>query len=404
MAERSAPREEEPGRKGLWLGILAYRWASLAWMTVLALRVGDLRRPELGWAAIGATAAWVAWFTVSRGWQRPASRFFDLGLAAALLLVTGLVMQRGDVVGDHPFFAAAYPLASILTWAAAREIKGGILSALALSIPFALSRPLNGTGFAELSPGQLTAILNGVVYYLLAGGAVGLVARTLRRAAEELRRANEEVARERDRAARLAERESLARQIHDSVLQALAMVHKRGKELGAQTAVPGRDVLGLAEMAAQQERTLRSMIQRGPEEPPQGTASLRDALEDAAGDADVPVTVTAIGPIWLPAHEADELAAAVRQALENVGMHASASKASVFAEEEDGHVVVSVRDDGVGFSYDEERMLAEGKLGILKSMKGRIEDLGGSMRLDTAPGKGTEVEFRVPVHPGGVTG
>ena len=59
-------------------------------------------------------------------------------------------------------------------------------------------------------------------------------------------------------------------------------------------------------------------------------------------------------------------------------------------------IVVSVRDDGVGFRYDEERLRREGKLGMLRSMKGRIEALGGSMRVVSMPGPGTEVEFRLP--------
>ncbi|MFY9586848.1 MAG: ATP-binding protein, partial [Actinomycetota bacterium] len=93
---------------------------------------------------------------------------------------------------------------------------------------------------------------------------------------------------------------------------------------------------------------------------------------------------------------ADELAAAVREALANVAEHAHASRAVVFADEEDGAVVVSVRDDGIGFSYDEARLRAEGKAGVLKSMKGRVEEFGGRMLVRAAPGGGTEIEFRTP--------
>jgi signal transduction histidine kinase len=59
-------------------------------------------------------------------------------------------------------------------------------------------------------------------------------------------------------------------------------------------------------------------------------------------------------------------------------------------------VTVSVRDDGVGFVYDEEQLSRDGKAGMLKSMKGRAEELGGRMTVDTRPGKGTEIEFKVP--------
>lgn len=203
--------------------------------------------------------------------------------------------------------------------------------------------------------------------------------------------------RARERTARLAERESLARQIHDSVLQALALVHKRGKELGANPSVRGEEVRRLAEMAGKQEQQLRSLILREPEEPPAGMASLREALESVSHSVThVPVTVTAVGPVWLPAVTVRELAAAVEQALQNVAEHAAATRATVYAASEDGWVVVTVRDDGRGFEYDEGRLRADGKAGILKSMKGRVEDLGGTLRVDSDPGSGTEIELRVP--------
>jgi len=82
------------------------------------------------------------------------------------------------------------------------------------------------------------------------------------------------------------------------------------------------------------------------------------------------------------------------------GEHANATRATVFAEALDGELVISIRDDGGGFDYDESRLSRDGKLGLLKSMKGRIEALGGSMRVHSAPGRGTEVEFRVPVRRG----
>jgi signal transduction histidine kinase len=232
---------------------------------------------------------------------------------------------------------------------------------------------------------------------VLAGGAVGLVARLLERSAGQLRRATEETIRARERAARLAERESLARQIHDSVLQALTLVHKRGRELAAAGPAPPDQVAGLAEMAAGQERTLRALVLRDPDDGPTGAASLRAGLEAvAAAEWSLPVTVGATGPIWLPARRVEELTAAVRQALDNVVEHAGASRVALFAEEDGGTVVVTVRDDGRGFAYDERRLAAEGKIGLAKSIKGRVEQLGGRMLVTSRPGAGTEVELRVP--------
>jgi signal transduction histidine kinase len=73
---------------------------------------------------------------------------------------------------------------------------------------------------------------------------------------------------------------------------------------------------------------------------------------------------------------------------------------ALFAEEDGGAVVVTVRDDGRGFTYDQPTLLAEGKIGLAKSVKGRVEQLGGSMLVTSRPGAGTEIELRVPTGEG----
>jgi signal transduction histidine kinase len=393
--------EPERAKRHLWAGILVFRWAALAWMTILAV-VGDepLRRPELAWAGLGAAAAWSAWLTLGGRQETGPARWFDLALAAALILASGVVVGPGEVAsGDRPFFAAAYPVSAVLVWGAAGGPLPGLGAGAVLAVAYILSRPVNGISLGELPTGQLLGLGSVGVNYLLAGGAMGVVGRLLDRSAEQVRTSTEEAMRARERAARIAERESLARQIHDSVLQALAMIHKGGRELGAKETVPGDEVRRLAEMAGRQEQQLRSLILREPVDPPAGMASLRDALESVGRSvAEVPVTVTAVGPVRLPAATVEELTAAVRQALDNVAEHAGATRATVYAANEDGWVVIAVRDNGRGFEYDEERLRADGKAGILRSMKGRVEELGGSLRVDSGPGSGTEVEFRVPEH------
>jgi signal transduction histidine kinase len=398
--------EAERGRAILSLGILAFRWVSLAWMAVLALTAGPLRRPALAAAAVLLLAAWTAWLTLARPSYRLAERqpaptwpllAADLALAAGLNVVAGLVMPE-RTVGERPFFAAGYPVAAAVSWGAAHGVRAGVVAGLALGASLAAGQLANGIDLAAEDAATLLALAGGTLNFVLAGGAVGLVARLLERSALQLRRATEETIRARERAARLAERESLARQIHDSVLQALALVHKRGRELAAGGPVPPGQVAGLAEMAAGQERALRALILREPDDGPTGAASLRAALEAVAGSGwgHLEVTAGATGPIWLPARHVEELTAAVRQALDNVVEHAGASRVALFAEEDGGTVAVTVRDDGGGFTYDEAAFAAAGKIGLAKSIKGRVEQLGGRLRVSSRPGAGTEVELRVP--------
>ena len=72
----------------------------------------------------------------------------------------------------------------------------------------------------------------------------------------------------------------------------------------------------------------------------------------ASGGGDVPIGVSSVGPIWLDGHAVREVTAAVGEALTNVSKHPGASRAFVFAEEQDTEVVVTVRDDGRGFAFD----------------------------------------------------
>lgn len=395
-----AGAEEDPQRyrRTLAGGILVFRWVWLVWMVALAISASeDFRRAGIAWASIGAAAAWTAWLTATRHrWTTPAL-WFDLVLCLWLVLASGLVVEDRGVISGRPFFATGYPLSAPLFWGASRGVRGGLFAGAVLGVGHIASRPLNAVGLTALSATQVQNMLGAVLNYVVAGVAIGIVSRVLVRSAEAVAASSQRLIQERERAARLAEREKLARHIHDSVLQSLAFVHKKGRELAEREPIPASEVAELARVAARQEVELRSLILRDPEEAPVGRASLREALEEVARDVrDVNPTVSAVGPIWLPAAKTGEIAAAVRQALENVARHAQAGGVTVFADSENGEVVVSVRDDGVGFDYDEDRLRSEGKAGMLKSMKGRAEELGGRMLVTSSPGRGTEIELRIP--------
>jgi signal transduction histidine kinase len=272
-----------------------------------------------------------------------------------------------------------------------------MFAAAVLTVALAVTRPITGLPFGDFTEDHVLSLVNGSVYYFAAGAATGVFSRLFGQWAIEFRALADTAIGARERAARLAERDAMARTIHDSVLHTLVLIARRGRELGRQAQVAGDEVLRMADMASEQEQALRALIMREPEEGPQGTASLRDQLEARARSIKgVPVTVTSVGPIWLGARDVKEVGAAVQQALDNVIEHAAATRASVFADIADGDIIVSVRDDGSGFVFDEEELQSSGKAGILKSMKGRIESLGGTMQVESAPGVGTEIEFRIP--------
>ena len=395
-AGRTAPAPEaEPGQRGLTFGILVYRLVAYVLMVLLAA-ASELRSgPAMG-VLLFAIGCWVIFVSRARVWDRTWVRWVDLVISTGLLLIGPFLLARGEV-GRQPFFAAPYAISTVMTWAVGRGVAGGVAAALVLSIPFGSNRWLNGTPWDRLDVDDVLSILTGVAYYFLAGLVVGLFMQTLHRAAGSLRSANEEAARERERAARLRERESLARAIHDSVLQSLAVVHRRGQELAGGERVDPRDVAELVGLVDRQERELRTLLRDAPADAPIGAVPLRTVLEAAAfGVTAVAVSVSTVEPAWLRASAAAEVSAAVRAALDNVVQHASASTVTIFGEMDGGRLVVSIRDDGVGFDVGSVGEAADGHFGIARSIRGRIEDLGGDVRIDSAPGRGTEVEIRLP--------
>ena len=126
--------------------------------------------------------------------------------------------------------------------------------------------------------------------------------------------------------------------------------------------------------------------------PPDGVLDLRALLPRGA---DVQVAAPA-GAVLLPAPVGTELAAAVAACVDNVRRHAGGT-AWLLVEDEPDAVTVSVRDDGPGLAPGRLAQAArEGRLGVAQSVRGRVEDLGGTVAVDSGPGQGTEVELRVP--------
>jgi signal transduction histidine kinase len=224
--------------------------------------------------------------------------------------------------------------------------------------------------------------VNNVVLLVLAGLVVGYGLELVRAGRAELAAAV---------AVRAAnqERERLARDIHDSVLQVLGYVQRRGADLDGEAAE-------LALLAGEQEARLRALVATGPVEVgTSGEADLRAALAAYARSG---VTVSGPGePVLLPAAAVSEIAAATGAALDNVERHAGPdAKAWVLVEDEGDAVTVTVRDDGVGIPAGRLAAAArEGRLGVASSICARIRQLGGTASVD-AVGEGTEVEMRVP--------
>lgn len=90
---------------------------------------------------------------------------------------------------------------------------------------------------------------------------------------------------------------------------------------------------------------------------------------------------------------AETLFLIAREALANAARHSDASKVDVVLKKSDGLVNLRVIDNGLGF----DPTCAEGKGMGLNSMRERASNLGGSLVLESAPGRGTQVTAWIPL-------
>jgi phage shock protein PspC (stress-responsive transcriptional regulator)/two-component sensor histidine kinase len=192
--------------------------------------------------------------------------------------------------------------------------------------------------------------------------------------------------RERRERIRSDERAEVAAHLHDSVLQTLALVQRRAHD--------PREVVRLARM---QERELRAWLLSGENGATNGAVdgSLGAALDALAADIEtehgVPVEVVRVRDC--PAAGLQPLLLAAREAMVNAVRHSGAPSVSVYLEVEPHTTSIFVRDRGKGFAPD---AVASDRRGISGSIVDRLARAGGSARVRSAPGEGTEVEMSLP--------
>jgi signal transduction histidine kinase len=364
------------------LGILALqlddpvRWLAAAGGAVLGA-VGAATRWRVAVAATLTASAGAALFIAYGATTGDPEKLADQHIVIPSVLILVLcVASLGAVVGaTAPVLAARAALPAVLGPLAGTLAVGGLAVTQAT---YGMAQTVG------LTPLQHVTTSAGLL--LVAGAAVGGLGfaqvlasrRAERKHAEQIRRE-----------AAAAERDRLARPIHDGVLQVLALVQRHGSELGGQ----GGE---LAALAGEQEIALRSLLTREASAGRNGAEDLRSPLQ-ALATTTIEV-VTPAQPVPLPAAVAAEVTAAVRAALDNVRQHAGdGAHTWILLEDERDGVRVTVRDDGVGFPPQRPAEAAEaGRLGIAQSMRGRIADHGGTTTIHSTPDEGTEVEFWIP--------
>ncbi|MEU3275545.1 PspC domain-containing protein [Saccharomonospora sp. NPDC006951] len=190
---------------------------------------------------------------------------------------------------------------------------------------------------------------------------------------------------------RTEERAEIAAHLHDSVLQTLALIQKQSES--------PREV---ARLARGQERELRGWLY-GPsgygkvkQADSETAVSLAQAVATVCGEVEdtfaISVQQVVVGEVDLD-EPLTALVQAAREAIVNAAKHAGVDEVSVYAEAEPTSVTVFVRDRGKGFDPD---TVPSDRHGLADSIRGRMERNGGTCRLRTTPGEGTEVQLEMP--------
>lgn len=370
-----SPLIDSAGGRGLAL----YRFLAILYASVL---VGFHREHVTSWWPILLYGLLVlAWSVAAPLFPRPTRSAIavELLIACIGIFLTSEVYSAAEVAAGISTVPGVWAASPVMAGALLAGIRGGVIAATVIATANLVQ--------AE-DPGQLT--YHNIILLFLLGVLVGLAVQLARESQVRLEQAL-------TISERLAERERLGRQVHDGVLQALALIHRRGRALGGEGEA-------LADLAAEQERSLRTLISRLDPVPPRpGTVTAPSDLTDLAtgltrlrtGRVEV---VLPPRPVRVPTPTAREVEAAVVAALDNVEQHAGdGARAWVLLDADDERIEVVVRDNGVGI--EPERLVeaaGQGRLGASSSIRGRMVDLGGDAVWRSPAGGGTTVTLTLP--------
>jgi signal transduction histidine kinase len=357
----------------LWRGVVVLRVMTAAFaIVVIIVHHSGYARPGLGWVALAGISVWTVLTCLAYRDERTRRMpviLIDLLVTLTLMGSSALVLSPEQLARYTPLLTTVWASGPVVAAAVHAGPLAGALVGLAVAV---LDIWLRGSFTISLARDTILLVGTGFV--------LGLAASAARQATERLRScAQAEAA--------TAERERLARSVHDSVVQVLAWVRARSGQLDGEAGE-------LARLAGEQEIALRSLFSTGEPGAP-GEQDLAGALQLLAGPH-VEVSVPARA-VTLPADDVAELVALAREALANTARHGGPEATSwILVDDLGDEVVLTIRDDGPGL---EEGQLAQarsaGRMGVSHSIRGRVAALGGTLRLDTGPGRGTEWQVRL---------
>jgi signal transduction histidine kinase len=248
-----------------------------------------------------------------------------------------------------------------------------------------------------------------LVWTVGAAGAVAASLSTYKRYLDERMSAllrNNLIIRSQAEGAREAERQRIAADFHDGPLQSFISFQMRleiiKKLMARDPAAAAEELRQLQVLCKGQVADLRSFVRsmRPADEGMSLSASLNRMVDGFQRDAGIVATFTSAEFHDPSAVEVSlELLQIVRETLNNIQKHSSATRVAVSAARVDDTIEVTVEDNGAGFPFsgrftlDELELLRLGPV----SIKRRVRMLSGQLVIESKPGQGAKVEIRLPV-------
>jgi signal transduction histidine kinase len=375
------------------------------------------------------TVLWGAFFYVLLAYAIFSALFFGSHSAARIALILFLATALGIWYG-YWLLARIYPPSDVLYSLGAAALWVGLFAAepdfiilgLGIFAPLCLQDfRWAGVGAAIVGgwvwqqwaqqgsipwPAVLGASLV-LAFSLLAAAYVATIVRQSQerqRLIDQLHAAQSELAEAERQAGVLEERQRLARDIHDTLTQGFAsivmLLEAAEESLGRQHPA-GRHVARALQSArdnlAESRRLVWALRPEALADTPLPGALERLARQLSEETGIRAETVVTGNVCVLDAEQETALLRVVQESLANVRKHAQATEVTVTLSYMNDVTVLDIQDDGVGFvSLAESEVAQEGGLG-LRAMRERVEEMGGTVSVESAPGKGTTVVIHLPV-------
>lgn len=196
------------------------------------------------------------------------------------------------------------------------------------------------------------------------------------------------------------ERQRLARDLHDAVSQQLFAISMTatavGRTLDKDFEKAQRQIHLIEEMSSVAQSEMRALLLHLRPVHLEGkrlSQGLRELLLELQAKVPIDIAFDMDEDIQLSKGIEDHLFRIVQEALSNTLRHAKASKMEIRLQRPTETIRLTIRDNGIGFEMDAQKHASYG----LMSMKERVNEIGGSLNIITAPGKGTRIDIRVPV-------